>query len=86
MRIAIFTTAVLLGLAACADTRAPLNQGFGDAYYHNMAVQVIDPAPANAGSGAPALEGDRARIAIDRYRGAATIEPETTTTTEGGGE
>jgi type IV pilus biogenesis protein CpaD/CtpE len=80
MRIAIFTVAVLLGLAACADTRAPMNPGFGNATEHNMAVHVIDPTPANAGSGAPELEGERARIAIDRYRGAATIAPETTTT------
>lgn len=80
MRIAIFTVAVLLALAACADTQGPMNPGFGDAYQHNMAVHVIDPTPANAGSGAPELEGERARIAIDRYRGAATIAPETTTT------
>jgi type IV pilus biogenesis protein CpaD/CtpE len=84
MRIAIFTAAVLVGLAACADTQGPLNPGFGDAYYHNMAVQVIEPQPVNAGSGAPDLEGERARIAIDRYRGATTLAPETMTTTEGG--
>jgi hypothetical protein len=47
-----------------------------------MAVQVIDPNPANAGSGAPDLEGERARVAIDRYRGAATLAPVTTTTSE----
>jgi type IV pilus biogenesis protein CpaD/CtpE len=82
MRIAIFTAAVLTGLAACADTQSPMNPGFGDSYQHNMAVHVIDPNPANAGSGAPDLEGERARIAIDRYRGAATLAPVETTTTE----
>jgi type IV pilus biogenesis protein CpaD/CtpE len=82
MRIAIFAVAAFVGLTACADTQGPLNPGFGDAYQHNMAVQVIDPNPANAGSGAPDLEGERARVAIDRYRGAATLAPVTTTTSE----
>jgi type IV pilus biogenesis protein CpaD/CtpE len=86
MRTAIMTVAAFLGLTACADTQAPLNAGFGDAYHHNMAVQVIDPNPANAGSGAPDLEGERARIAIDRYRGAATLIPEETTTSDVGQE
>jgi type IV pilus biogenesis protein CpaD/CtpE len=80
MRTAIFLMAGVFSLAACADTTAPLNTGFGDAYYHNMAVQVIDPNPANAGSGAPALEGERARVAIDRYRGSKVLVPEATTT------
>jgi type IV pilus biogenesis protein CpaD/CtpE len=82
MRTAIFLMAGFFGLAACADTQAPMNTGFGDAYHHNMAVQVIDPNPANAGSGAPALEGERARVAIDRYRGATTLKPVTTTTSD----
>ena len=82
MRIAIFAVAAFVALTACADTQSPLNPGFGDAYQHNMAVQVIDPNPANAGSGAPDLEGERARVAIDRYRGAATLAPITTTTSE----
>ena len=84
MRIAFLSVAVALGLTACADTQAPLNAGFGDAYYHNIAVQVIDPVPANAGSGAPDLEGQRARIAIDRYRSSTTLVPEETTTSDVG--
>ena len=82
MRIALLTVAAALGLVACTDTQAPLNAGFGDAYYHNIAVQVIDPTPANAGSGAPDLEGERARVAIDRYRSSTTIVPEGTATTD----
>jgi len=86
MRIAIFLTAGVFSLAACADTQAPLNAGFGDAYKHNIAVQVVDPEPANAGSGAPALEGERARVAIDRYRGSKVLIPESTTTSQVGGQ
>ena len=82
MRIALLTVATALGLVACTDTQAPINATFGDAYYHNIAVQVIDPTPANAGSGAPDLEGERARVAIDRYRSSTTIVPEGTATTD----
>jgi type IV pilus biogenesis protein CpaD/CtpE len=84
MRTALLTVAAALGLVACSDTQAPLNAGFGDAYYHNIAVQVIDPAPANAGSGPTDLEGERARIAIDRYRSSTTIVPEDTATSDVG--
>lgn len=82
MRIAFLTVAAAFGLAACADTQAPLNPGFGDSYHHNMAVHVIDPNPANAGSGAADLNGERARVAIDRYRSSTTIVPEDLTTSD----
>ncbi len=82
MRIAFLTVVAAFGLTACADTQAPLNTGFGDAYYHNMAVQVIDPTPANAGAGASDLDGERARVAIDRYRSSATLVPEELTTSD----
>jgi type IV pilus biogenesis protein CpaD/CtpE len=82
MRITVLIVAGVVTVAGCADTQAPLNAGFGDAYDRNIAVQVIDPTPTNAGSGAPDFEGERARIAIDRYRGATTLVPETTTTSE----
>jgi type IV pilus biogenesis protein CpaD/CtpE len=78
----VLIVAAVMTLVGCADTRAPLNAGFGDAYHHNIAVHVIDPNPANAGSGAPDLEGERARVAIDRYRSTTTIAPVTTTTSD----
>ncbi len=81
MRIAFLTVAAAFGLSACVDTQEPLNTGFGDAYHHNIAAQVIDPSPANAGSGATDLDGERAHIAIERYRSSTTIAPEDTTTT-----
>ena len=78
-----FAVAALPLLSACeTEPKATLAPNFGNAVTHNMAVQVIDPNPANAGSGAPDLEGERARVAIDRYRGAATLAPVTTTTSE----
>ena len=46
MRTALLTVAAVFGLAACTNTQEPLNANFGDAYYHNIAVQVIDPKPA----------------------------------------
>ncbi|HSD34298.1 MAG TPA: hypothetical protein VLE26_02680 [Alphaproteobacteria bacterium] len=84
MRTALLTVAAVFGLAACANTQEPLNANFGDAYYHNIAVQVIDPKPANAGSGPSDLEGERARVAIDRYRSSTTIVPEDTATSDVG--
>jgi type IV pilus biogenesis protein CpaD/CtpE len=84
MRTALLTVAAVFGLAACANTQEPLNANFGDAYYHNIAVQVIDPKPANAGSGPSDLEGERARVAIDRYRSSTTIVPEETATSDVG--
>jgi hypothetical protein len=86
MRNILLTTAAALSLVACTN-QAPqtdLNTGFGDAYYHNIAVQVVNPNPANAGSGAPDLEGQRARIAIDRYDTTTTVAPVATTTSSVG--
>ena len=83
MRFSILSLAGLCLVAAtgaCGNTQEPINAGFGDAYYHNISVHVIDPAPANAGSGAPALDGERGRLAIDRYRSTTTVRPVTVTT------
>ena len=82
MRIVFLTVVATLGLGACTNTlpQTDLNPGFGDSYYQNIAVQTIDPTPANAGSGAPDLEGQRAAIAIDRYHTTTTVVPVATTT------
>jgi type IV pilus biogenesis protein CpaD/CtpE len=88
MRNILLTIAVTLSLVACTN-KAPqmeLSTGFGDAYYHNIAAQVINPNPANAGSGAPDLEGQRGRIAIERYHTTTTVAPVTTTTSSVGGQ
>ena len=88
MRNVLLMIAATVGLVACTN-KAPqmdLNTGFGDAYYHNIAAQVINPNPANAGSGAPDLEGQRGRIAIERYHTTTTVAPVTTTTSSVGGQ
>ena len=86
MRNIFLMATAALALAACTNKtpQMDLNTGFGDAYYHNIAAQVINPNPANAGSGAPDLEGQRARIAIDRYDTTTTIAPVATTTSSVG--
>jgi hypothetical protein len=88
MRNVFLMATAALALVACTNKtpQMDLNTGFGDAYYHNIAAQVINPNPANAGSGAPDLEGQRARIAIDRYDTTTTVAPVTTTTSSVGGQ
>jgi len=71
-----------LGLAGCPNTQEPINTGFGDAYYHNIALQVVNPQPANAGSGPTNLDGDRAHVAIERYKANKSIQPISPTTSE----
>lgn len=83
--------AILVVLAAC-ETRVEqgwkrwtyLGEGFGDASQTNMALQVIDPEPSDA---ADYMHGDRAYLALTRYRTGKVTEPEEirTTTTVGGG-
>jgi type IV pilus biogenesis protein CpaD/CtpE len=82
MRNVFLMATAALALVACTNKtpQMDLNTGFGDAYYHNIAAQVINPNPANAGSGAPDLEGQRGRIAIERYHTTTTVAPVTTTT------
>jgi type IV pilus biogenesis protein CpaD/CtpE len=65
-----------LALAGCADTQAPLGPNFGNAVHHNMAVHIINPRPDYATRGAPALEGERAGLAYDRYQANEVIRPE----------
>ncbi len=85
----------VLGLTACAfpdaDATAPggannqnLGADFGNAVAHNTAQQVVDPAPARARSGAPALDGARASRALERYRSGTVIAPQEIETTDFG--
>jgi len=85
VRNAIVVLIAAVAISACAQTNEPLNTGFGDSYYHNIALQVINPQPENAGSGAPNMDGERAGIAIERYKGAKTLEPVVVTTSGVGG-
>ncbi len=72
--------ALLFAVAACQHLE-PLGRDFGNAYNHNLSVQVIDPAPNLEGKEIPDLEGVRAAGAIERYNTGAEIEPESIETT-----
>lgn len=73
---------VLLGTAGCSQVpQHVMGRDFGEATYHNAAVQVIDPMPEHADAGAPDLNGNRATLAIQRYEANQVKEPVTTQTT-----
>jgi len=77
-RICVFLPVVLtLAVSACQWNRnaAPLGGDFGDATSHNMAQQIINPEPVTAGYGAPALDGLRAKGAVERYESGSVIAP-----------
>lgn len=70
--------ALTLAVSACETNRnaAPLGRDFGDATSHNMSQQIINPEPVTAGYGAPALDGLRAKGAIERYESGSVITPD----------
>ncbi len=66
--IILLPLGLILAVAACENRNAvPLGKDFGNAVQHNMSVHIINPDPVTAGYGAPALDGKRARGAMDRY-------------------
>ena len=87
MKLTLFPLLVLLPMAACVapDETPP---GFGDAVRHNMAVQLVSPAPATAAE-LPDTDGSRAGRAMQRYQEYKVVPPVMPTsagTTTGGGE
>lgn len=74
----LVAAAALLALAACRTTApearvAPqagsLDAGFGEATRYNAAIQIINPDPVYAESGAqPGDNGDKGADAVARYR------------------
>ncbi len=93
LRVALLAPA--LALAAC-DTPPepdPVGTPFGEAVRRNILTQAVNPeAPAPVG--AAAFDGDRALLAIDRYKADKVKQPEGIDTTDtftgsgsgGGGE
>ena len=59
-------------LAGCSDIyydrRETVSSGAADAVASNLAVQTVDPWPPYVANQNIAMNGDRAAIAIDRYR------------------
>lgn len=69
-------------LTACQQPRH-LSPDFGDAVRQNMAVHVIDPQPRPIDENGPAMEGNRAAGALERYQSGDVFEPERLSTTDG---
>ena len=76
--IATLPLVLMLAVSACAENRniPPLGKDFGNATSHNLSQHIINPEPVTAGYGAPALHGERAKGAFDRYKSGTVIQPE----------
>ena len=79
--IALLPLGLILAVSACENRNIPhLGKDFGNATQHNMSVHIINPDPATAGYGAPALDGKRAKGAMDRYEGGTVLTPDAEST------
>lgn len=66
--------AVMLPLAMAGCTgQDHLGPGFGDAVTHNRVAQIVDPNPVYPGP--VTLDGERAGLALKRYRTGTVIPP-----------
>ena len=76
--IATLPLVLMLAVSACAENRniPPLGKDFGNATSHNLSQHIINPEPVTAGYGAPALHGERAKGAFDRYKSGTVIQPD----------
>lgn len=77
MRYLPFLPLILLPLGGCT----PIDATLGGAVRQNVAVQVINPDP-----GLPDTwngDGDRAALAMKRFRTGTVLEPQGITTTSG---
>ena len=79
-------------LSACHTTTPPLPQagsmdpGFGEITKYNAAVQIIDPEPVYAATGAqPGDHGEKGAAAVKRYRTDQVKETESTSGSQAGG-
>lgn len=77
MRILPLLAGLLIPLGGCT----PIDATLGGAVRQNVAVQVVNPQPAVT-SGWD-TSGDRAALAMKRYRTGTVIEPHGITTTSG---
>ncbi len=76
--IATLPFVLILAVSACQENRnlPPLGADFGNATEHNLSQHIINPDPVTAGYGAPALHGERATGAMERYKTGEVIAPE----------
>ncbi len=82
--IATLPLVLMFAVSACEQNRnlPPLGEDFGNATTHNFSQHIINPEPVTAGYGAPALNGLRAKGAIDRYTSGTVIKPTTEETSD----
>ena len=67
--IATLPFVLILAVSACENRNVPpLGKDFGNATEHNLSQHIVNPDPVTAGYGAPALHGERAKGAFDRYK------------------
>lgn len=75
-------------LAGCSDIyfdrRETVSSGSGDAVASNIAVQTIDPWPRNVANTNIPMNGQRAELAIQRYRTGRVIPPSGSGTSSAG--
>lgn len=64
---------ISFGVAACSSNKGPLNEGFGDAVNQNAAVHILPPKYAAVKD--IDMNGNRAGLAMERYRTGKVIPP-----------
>ena len=85
----IAASGALLMLSACTTAPLPqagsLDAGFGETTKYNAAVQIIDPEPVYAATGAqPGDHGEKGAAAVKRYRTDQVKEAESASGSQGG--
>jgi hypothetical protein len=66
--------------AACQPIEPTSAESFGNAVTQNMELQVVNPSPTHE-AGPPALDGNRAGLAVGRYQSDQVKEPRDLRTT-----
>jgi hypothetical protein len=82
----LLSTVLVAALSGCSmDNQTPMAEDFGNAVRHNIRAQTIDPEPAHATAGAPALDGHIAGGAYTRYATDKVKQPRPEKTSGGSG-
>ena len=74
---------LVLGLAFAAgcdkQEYISVGPGFGDAVVNNAALQIVDPMPPEI-TEPPVMDGERAALAMEKYKGNQVVKPKAQTT------
>lgn len=71
----ILAAAAMVGLSACGQPEH-LSADFGNAVNHNLSLQIVNPEPTYMAPENPDMDGERAALAIERYKSGTVIQPE----------